>query len=132
MASEEINNGVYRGNIDGKAWTWIGNTSRYQYVGVFFGLTVAWNVVEDAAIQNQQLMLAKLARRVDPDKYNDLYADLSKGAIAMVIPITIDVQDEHSAYFKSNLAYDTFYGLLAQGYAGSDVVRVVRKGSPYD
>lgn len=53
MASEEINNGVYHGNIDGKAWTWIGNTSRDQYVGVFFGLTVVWNVVEDAAIQNQ-------------------------------------------------------------------------------
>ena len=161
MASEEINNGVYHGNIDGKAWTWIGNTSRDQYVGVFFGLTVVWNVVEDAAIQNQvrtlvtramdrllarnwsivlpykisttfllrpdqQLMLAKLARRVDPDKYNGLYADLSKGAIAMVIPITIDVQDEHSSYFKFNLAYDTFYGLLAQGYAGSDVVILAR------
>lgn len=161
MASEEINNGVYHGNIDGKAWTWIGNTSRDQYVGVFFGLTVVWNVVEDAAIQNQvrtlvtramdrllarnwsivlpdkisttfllrpdqQLMLAKLARRVNPDKYNGLYADLSKGAIGMVIPITIDVQDEHSSYFKFNLAYDTFYGLLAQGYAGSDVVILAR------
>lgn len=161
MASEEINNGVYRGTIDGKAWTWIGNTSRDQYAGVFFGLTVVWNVVADVAIQNQvralvtraidrllaknwsivlpdkisttfllrpdqQLMLAKLARRVDPDKYNELYADLSKGAITMVIPITVDVQDDHSSYFKFNLAYDTFYGLLAQGYAGSEVANLAR------
>lgn len=44
--SEEGSHGTWAGIVDGEQWQWIGNTSRDQYLGVFFGLTATWNVVD--------------------------------------------------------------------------------------
>jgi hypothetical protein len=67
MISEEREHGHYPGMIDGRPWTWIGNTSRDQYLGVFFGLTVAWNHVDDASVRGgvSSLVTRMLNRLLD-------------------------------------------------------------------
>lgn len=47
ITREEAHNGVYNGNLNGAPYVWIGNTSRDQYIGVFFGLAVAWDLITD-------------------------------------------------------------------------------------
>ena len=47
--AEEAHHGEYTGKVDGVDYTWIGNTSRDQYMGAFFGLSVAYEHLEDAA-----------------------------------------------------------------------------------
>ncbi|MEZ5398279.1 MAG: hypothetical protein R2729_01340 [Bryobacteraceae bacterium] len=64
--SEESQHGHYSGIVDGQAWTWIGDTSRDQYLGVFFGLTAAWNAVDDARVRGGVAALAtRLLRNLD-------------------------------------------------------------------
>lgn len=41
--NEEARHGVYRGSFAGQEYSWVGNTSRDQYLGVFFGLSVAYD-----------------------------------------------------------------------------------------
>jgi uncharacterized protein (TIGR03437 family) len=45
---EEQHNGIYSNASTG--YSWVGNTSRDQYLGVFFGLSVAWDLVGDASV----------------------------------------------------------------------------------
>jgi hypothetical protein len=58
LTSEESRHGVYSGVVDGIPHFWIGNTSRDQYLGVFFGLTAAWQMVEDQEVHDWVSMLA--------------------------------------------------------------------------
>jgi len=58
MAEEEKRHGLTSGTIDGQPWLWIGNTSRDQYLGVFFGLTAVWNLVPDPSAQARTAALA--------------------------------------------------------------------------
>ena len=53
IASEEAHNGVYKGKLGGKTYLWIGNTSRDQYSGVMFGLSVAYTEIPDAAVRGE-------------------------------------------------------------------------------
>jgi uncharacterized protein (TIGR03437 family) len=50
LASQESANGIYTNTTMGDQWE--GNTSRDQYDGVFFGLAVAYDMVNDAAVQS--------------------------------------------------------------------------------
>ncbi len=59
IVSEEEHHGVHKGVINGESWLWIGNTSRDQYLGFFFGLTAAWNMVDDASVRGGVGWLAK-------------------------------------------------------------------------
>jgi uncharacterized protein (TIGR03437 family) len=45
--SEERNNGEFRGSVGGADYYWFGNTSRDQYLGVMFGLSVAYEHLVD-------------------------------------------------------------------------------------
>src|SRR5450759_4729240 len=47
IASEEANNGIHQS----PPWIWVDNTSRDQVVGVFFGLGVAFDLVNDPAVK---------------------------------------------------------------------------------
>ncbi len=51
VATQEAANGVHDtmldGMLDGRAHFWVGNTSRDQYLGVFFGLSVAFEWLDD-------------------------------------------------------------------------------------
>jgi hypothetical protein len=50
ILSEEQTHGVHIGNVDQRGYFWIGNTSRDQYFGVFFGLAAAWDLIDDPAM----------------------------------------------------------------------------------
>jgi uncharacterized protein (TIGR03437 family) len=45
--SEEAQHGEYLGQVEGVDHYWIGHTSRDQYMGVFFGLSVAYEHLDD-------------------------------------------------------------------------------------
>lgn len=53
ITTDEGHNGMYPSVYNGQAVYWIGNTSRDQYSGVFFGLAVAYDLVPDAALRAQ-------------------------------------------------------------------------------
>ena len=53
IQTDEGHNGLYPSTYNGQAVYWIGNTSRDQYSGIFFGLAAAYDLVPDAALQAQ-------------------------------------------------------------------------------
>lgn len=152
IMSEESQHGVHSGVVDGQSFLWAGNTSRDQYSGVFFGLTAAWNLVDDQlahdwvsmlatrmlhnlldnnwlvkmpdgkisttflARPDQELSLLKLGRRCNPDEFEAAYKTLANSVAYMTIaPISLEVQDPYSSYFKFNLDHINFYNLLTSG-----------------
>jgi hypothetical protein len=52
ISSQEAANGIYNGSISGTPWIWVGNTSRDEYIGVFFGLSVTFDMVTDQTVRN--------------------------------------------------------------------------------
>src|SRR5580693_3761138 len=52
ISSQESANGIYTGSAYGVPWIWVGNTSRDQYIGVFFGLDVTYDMVSDQTVRN--------------------------------------------------------------------------------
>lgn len=52
ITQEEAQHGIYLNNKGTPPDYWVGNTSRDQYVGVFFGLSVAYEMVDDAAVRS--------------------------------------------------------------------------------
>jgi uncharacterized protein (TIGR03437 family) len=59
--NEERRHGEYTGTVDGTAHYWIGDTSRDQYMGVFFGLSVAYEHIPDATVR---AVISDLATRL--------------------------------------------------------------------
>src|SRR5262245_45660238 len=53
IIAEEGHHGIYRNFLNGREYYWIGNTSRDQYSGAFFGLGVAYDLVENAEIRSE-------------------------------------------------------------------------------
>ncbi|HZS03796.1 MAG TPA: hypothetical protein VFD58_02895 [Blastocatellia bacterium] len=51
VTEEEKRHGTYKNSLGGQQYFWIGNTSRDQYSGVFFGLGVAYDLVDDAELR---------------------------------------------------------------------------------
>lgn len=51
VIQEEQRHGLYYRTLNGETYAWIGNTSRDQYSGVFFGLGVAYDFVEDTQVR---------------------------------------------------------------------------------
>lgn len=51
ITHEEAGHGIYTGTVDGRSYQWVGHTSRDQYTGVFFGLGVAYDMVEDPTVR---------------------------------------------------------------------------------
>jgi hypothetical protein len=68
--SQESHHGARTGIVDGEKWIWIGNTSRDQYLGVFFGLTAAWDMVDDPRVREAVPWLAvRMLRKVQGDAW---------------------------------------------------------------
>ncbi len=63
IITEEKHHGIYRNRLAGKDYYWLGNTSRDQYTGVFFGLGVAYDMVEDEKLQ--EAIAALVTRLLD-------------------------------------------------------------------
>src|SRR5262249_43780321 len=51
ITTEEASHGIYNGSVDGHSFRWVGETSRDQYSGVFFGLGVAYDMVDDPGVR---------------------------------------------------------------------------------
>jgi hypothetical protein len=68
MAADEGSHGVYRGTAGGVSQRWLGNTSRDQYAGVFFGLAVAYDAlgaaVDETVRANGQAQIRGLVTRM--------------------------------------------------------------------
>jgi len=140
ITQEEANNGVYPGIASNTSYSWIGNTSRDQYIGVFFGLGVAYNNIADSKFRarvsalgtrllqflldhawtvvmpdlristtfigrpDQQLSLLQIGRRLNSSRFYTAYRNLAGiAAVSVLTPISLEVTDVHSSYFKFNL-----------------------------
>jgi hypothetical protein len=57
IREEEGRHGIYSAILNGAEVFWIGNTSRDQYSGVFFGLGVAYDFVDVPDVKQQAAML---------------------------------------------------------------------------
>jgi hypothetical protein len=53
ILGEEARHGIHSSVLDGREYFWLGNTSRDQYAGVFFGLAAAHDLIGDAALQSE-------------------------------------------------------------------------------
>lgn len=51
IQQHESGHGIFYGTVEGRPYFWIGNTSRDQYSGVMFGLSVAYDMVDDADVR---------------------------------------------------------------------------------
>jgi hypothetical protein len=51
IQQEEGGHGIYYNTLGEQTYFWIGNTSRDQYSGVMFGLSVAYDMVDDAGVR---------------------------------------------------------------------------------
>jgi len=51
IKQEEAGNGIYYNSLEGQPYFWIGNTSRDQYSGVVFGLSVAYDMIDDPNVR---------------------------------------------------------------------------------
>jgi uncharacterized protein (TIGR03437 family) len=144
IASEEANNGIIRN----APWIWVGNTSRDQIVGAFFGLGVAFDLVDDPAVKSDASNLATLligyvsrhqwspnddignTFRVRPEELQMLLevarhlnpANTVSGPLLMPAidtGVQLDVSG-NSSYFKFNLDYMSFYHLLKLQFNGDN------------
>ncbi|MFN0172940.1 MAG: hypothetical protein ACKV22_41710 [Bryobacteraceae bacterium] len=51
FSQEEQGHGIHLGIVDGQPFMWVGNTSRDQYIGVLFGLSVAHAFVDNPGVK---------------------------------------------------------------------------------
>ena len=51
LIAEENRHGIYVRTLNGQEYSWIGNTSRDQYSGVFFGLGISYDLVDDQQVR---------------------------------------------------------------------------------
>jgi hypothetical protein len=90
IEQEESANGVYQAVSGGQPWVWIGNTSRDQYSGVFFGLATAYDLVSDSAIQSTIAALA--SRLLDNLTNNGWNVVMPGGSVSTTFIIRPDQQ----------------------------------------
>ena len=82
ILSEEEHHGWYRGTWADQPYYWLGNTSRDQYSGVFFGLGVAFEVVDDGAVRAEAREL--VTRLLDKLLHNNWVVAMPDGAWSTV------------------------------------------------
>ncbi len=90
IQQEESANGIYQAVSGGQPWVWIGNTSRDQYSGAFFGLATAYDLVGDAAIQSA--IAALTSRLLDNLTQNGWAVIMPGGAVSTTFIIRPDQQ----------------------------------------
>ena len=74
ITSEEQANGAYPATIDGRRWVWIGNTSRDQYSGVFFGLVTAYDLAGDLHVRRDvRALVDRLLANLEASAWNVLF-----------------------------------------------------------
>ena len=136
IANEEANNSIHQNS----PWIWVDNTSRDQVVGAFFGLGVAFDLVDDPSVKAvasdvATRLIGFISRhqwspnddisstfQLRPEELQTLLqvarhinpANTVSGPF-LVAPVgsavLVDVQS-NSSYFKFNLDYMSFYHLV--------------------
>jgi hypothetical protein len=88
IAQEEAANGVYSGSsAAGAAYKWIGNTSRDEYIGVFFGLGIAYDMIGDAATRTRiAALVTRLLSALLGHAWTVVMPDLSVSTTFVVRP----------------------------------------------
>jgi len=87
ISSQEASNGVFHATVNGKPWIWIGNTSRDQYSGVFFGLGTAYDLVSDIAIRASISSLAtRMINNLQTNLWNVIMPNLSVSTTFLLRP----------------------------------------------
>jgi hypothetical protein len=87
ISSQESANGIYNGSIYGAPWIWVGNTSRDQYVGVFFGLTVTYDMVTDQGVRNWcSYLITRLLQNLLDNFWNIVLPDGSISTTFLIRP----------------------------------------------
>ena len=136
IANEEASNTIHQN----PPWIWVDNTSRDQVVGVFFGLGVAFDLVDDpdvkAGVSDVLTRLIGFISRHQWSPNDDVSAtfELRPEELQMLLQVArhanpantvsgplivppvgagvlVDVQS-NSSYFKFNLDYMSFYNLV--------------------
>ena len=82
IITEEQGNGIYLSTLGGQAYYWVGNTSRDQYAGVFFGLGVAYDMVNNAEVRS--FIQQDVTRLLDFLLRNDWAVRMPGGEISTV------------------------------------------------
>jgi hypothetical protein len=80
ISQEEKHNGIYTATYNGDQYLWVGNTSRDQYAGVFYGLTVAHDVVDDNGVQGSVRYL--VARMLDYLRGHGWFVIMPDGSVS--------------------------------------------------
>ena len=87
ISSQESANGIHNGNSFGAPWIWVGNTSRDQYVGVFFGLLVTYDMVSDQTVRNWcSYLVTRLLQNLLDNLWNVVMPDGSISTTFLVRP----------------------------------------------
>src|SRR5262249_10184740 len=110
IIQEEVSNGIFQNTQFG--YYWIGNTSRDQYSGVFFGLGVAYDLVDDAQVRATIAPLVTLL--LDFLRGHNWFVTMPNGAISTTFVGRADQQlsflqvgrNVNSAHFSTT--YDLY------------------------
>jgi hypothetical protein len=90
ISNQEVANNIYNGSLNGASWIWVGNTSRDQYLGVFFGLDVAYDMVTDQTVRNWcSYLITRLLQNLLNNNWNLTMPD---GTISTTFVIRPDQQ----------------------------------------
>jgi len=136
IASEEASNGIHQN----PPWFWVDNTSRDQVVGVFFGLGVAYDLVDDVGVKSTVSDVAtrligfisrhqwspnddvsgsfvvrpeELQMLLDVARHVNPSNTVSGPFFVPPVSVGVDVDVQGtSSYFKFNLDYMAFYHLV--------------------
>ncbi len=87
IASQEAANGVHQGTAWGAPYMWVGNTSRDEYIGVFFGITVAYELIPDTDVRNWCSYLAtRMVNYLQGNVWNVIMPDGSISTSFLIRP----------------------------------------------
>lgn len=117
IGSQESSNGIFHTDYNGQQWLWVGNTSRDQYCGVFFGLGAAYDLVTDATLRASIAALTtRLLNNLTGSLWNVIMPDFSISTTFLIRPdqqLTLLQIGQHmnAAAFSSQYAREE--GLLA-------------------
>ena len=80
ITQEEAGHGIYTNTLSGQTYYWIGGTTRDQYSGIFFGLAVAYDMVDDGSVRSQ--IRTDITRMLDFLLRNNWHVVMPDGTIS--------------------------------------------------
>ena len=114
IQSEESASGIHVNSSAGNFW--VGNTSRDEYVGVIFGLGVAYNMVSDSGVKSSISQLVQIVDFVEGNAWNIVMPEGSISTTFLIAPhemlATLQV-GRHVNSSRFSTEYDTQEVLLA-------------------